>query len=196
MIAKVLATRLPLRSPGRRVTRRSRAFVGLAAVLGAVLLAQPTVAVASAAAGTETVAFTGHYTGTASLLINNSKVTISAIHGKGSGTLVGASTVVGNGSGSAAAQCDPFGGTGSISGAGAKIALTVTQSTTQGCSSGQSGPVTVTFKGVAKATGGTGKAKGAAGTLKFKGTLKLGNTSGSQNGPFSVTLTGRLTVKR
>ena len=171
--------------------------MSLVALLGAGLLVTPAVAVASAVpAGTERVAFTGHYTGTASLLINNSKVTISAIHGKGTGTLVGASSVVGNGSGSAAAQCDPFGGTGSITGAGAKIALIVTQSTAQGCSSGQSGPVTVTFHGVAKATGGTGKAKGAAGTLKFNGTLKLGSTSGSQNGPFSVTLTGKLTVKR
>jgi len=128
------------------------------------------------------------------LLINNGAVTISSIHGKGTGTLVGASKVSGNGTASATAQCDPFGGTGTITGAGAKINLKVTKSTSTGCSNGESGPVTVTFNGVAKATGGTGKTTGAKGNLKFKGTLKLGGTSGSQQGTFTVSLTGKLSV--
>jgi len=140
------------------------------------------------------VDFTGHYAGTASLLINNGVVTISSVHGKGTGTVVGNSSVTGMGSASASAQCDPFTGTGSIAGATAKILLTVVKTQSSGCSSGESGPVTVTFSGVAKATGGTGKTKGASGTLKFSGTLKLANTSGSENGPFTVVLTGKLSV--
>jgi hypothetical protein len=45
------------------------------------------------------------------------------------------------------------------------------------------------------ATGGNGKANGATGSLKFSGSLKLGGTSGSQDGSFTVTLSGTLTVK-
>jgi len=172
--------------------RTSRALAVVIAVLGSSLLTSP--AVAAASVKTKTVAFSGHYSGIASLLINNGSVTISSIRGKGKGTIVGASSVPGRGSASAAAQCDPFGGGGSITGAGAKITLTVAKSTASGCSNGESGPITVTFKGVAKATGGSGKTKGAAGSIKFSGSLKLANTSGSQNGPFTVALTGKLTV--
>ena len=143
----------------------------------------------------KTVLFSGHYHGVASLLINNGVVTISSVAGTGTGTLLGSSTVVGKGSSSSTAQCDPFTGSGSLTGAKGKINLTVTSSKSAGCSSGQSGPVTVTFHGVAVAKGGTGTATGAAGSLKFNGTLKLANTSGSQNGPYTVTLTGNLTVR-
>jgi hypothetical protein len=145
-------------------------------------------------AAPKTVNFLGHYKGTVALLINNGAVSIPTLRGKGSGTAVGPSTVSGKGSASASAQCDPFTGTGWIAGEHAKIDLLVVQSSTQGCSSGQSGPVTVTFSGTAKATGGTGATKGAKGALKFKGTLDLKGTSGSQNGTYSVTLTGKLSV--
>jgi len=141
------------------------------------------------------VAFAGQYKGNAALLINNGSVTINSVTGKGTGTLVGASTVEGQGSSSSSAQCDPFTGTGALTGASAKITLKVIESKSSGCSSGESGPVTVTFNGVAVATGGTGKAKGASGSLKFKGTLNLAGTSGSQNGQYKVTLNGKLTVK-
>lgn len=152
-------------------------------------------AVMPAAAGKKTVSFVGHYHGTAALLINNGTVTISSVAGTGSGTLLGASTVKGTGSAGASAQCDPFTGTGSLSSPAGKINMTVVQSKSSGCSSGESGPVTVTFTGVAVAKGGSGVGAGASGSLKFKGTLKLTSTSGSQNGPYTVTLTGKLTVK-
>ena len=71
----------------------------------------------------------------------------------------------------------------------------MTESKSSGCSSGESGPVTVTFNGLAVATGGSGTAKGATGSLKFNGTLKLAGTSGSQNGPYTVALTGKLIFK-
>jgi hypothetical protein len=179
-------------TPSRRRARAWGAAVASVALCAGVF-ASP--AVASASAG-KVVAFSGHYTGKAALLISNGNVTISSVKGTGKGTLVGTSSVLGSGAASAAAQCDPFTGTGSITGTGGKITLVVTKSTTtQGCSNGESGPVTVTFQGVAKATGGTGKTKAASGSLKFHGTLQLGNTSGAQTGSFSVTLTGKLSVK-
>ena len=146
-------------------------------------------------AASKKVAFSGHYSGTVDLLINNGSVTISSVRGKGTATLVGASSILGTGSASASAQCDPFGGLGSISGKTGTIKLSVASSTSQGCSSGESGPVTITFHGTAKATGGTGEASGATGTLKFNGTTKLGGTSGRQNGSFSATISGELAVR-
>jgi len=168
----------------------------LAQLVSVIVIAISTGALAStpAYAANKTVSFLGRYKGTVALLINNGAVSIPTLRGTGSGTLVGPSTVAGKGSASASAQCDPFTGTGSIAGKHAKIDLTVVQSSTQGCSSGESGPVTVTFSGTAKATGGTGATKGAKGSLKFKGTLDLKGTSGAQNGTYSVTLTGKLSV--
>jgi len=164
-----------------------------AVVLATVVVVSPLSAYAGGKG--KVVSFSGHYSGDTSLLINNGVATISAVHGKGSGTLVGASTVTGSGGASASALCDPFEGTGAIIGKQAKIDLTVLKSTSQGCSSGQSGPVTVTISGTARATGGTGKAAGASGMLKFTGSVNLKDTSGSQTGTFSVTFSGKLSVK-
>lgn len=181
------------RNPGARA-----AVAGLIALSCAGLLASPALASARTPAPQaqgKSVAFTGRYKGTASLLIDNGSVTIQSVPGQGSGTLVGASTVTGSGTSSAAAQCDPFTGSGHISGAAATIDFKVTSSSAQGCSNGESGPITVTFHGTAKADGGSGKAAGARGSVSFKGTLQLGGTSGSQTGSYTVTLTGNLTVK-
>jgi heat shock protein HslJ len=150
---------------------------------------------ASPATAAPAVHFSGKYSGNASLLIDNGAVTIKSVKGKGTGTLVGASSILGHGSASASGQCNPFTGTGSIAGSGARISLAVVKSSSSGCSSGESGPVTVTFQGVAMATGGSGRASGAKGSLKFTGSLKLAGTSGAQNGSYKVTLTGNLTVR-
>jgi len=150
--------------------------------------------VPAAARAPKSVLFSGHYSGKASLLIDNGAVTIPWVTGKGSGSLIGTSTVTGKGSASASAQCDPFTGTGSLAGAGGKLNLAVVQSKSSGCSSGESGPVTVTFNGVAVVTSGSGAAKGAKGDLKFSGTLALAGTSGSQVGTYKVTLSGKLTL--
>jgi len=174
--------------------RRTRVLAALAALVTIGLCATPLLA--GATPSTKTVSFSAKFSGKASLLIENSKVTISSITGSGTNSLFGSSKVSGSGSAAASAECDPFGGKGSISGGTNKITFTVTQSSAQqGCSNGESGPVTVTFHGVTKATGGTGTGSGAAGTLKFTGTLHLGGTSGSQVGSFTVKLTGKLSVK-
>jgi hypothetical protein len=175
--------------------RRSRPARGRRASSALALIFAVNLAAANPSYATgKPVTFTGHFKGVANLLINNGSVSIPSVKGTGTASLVGVSTVKGKGTSSAAAQCDPFTGTGSIAGKAGKLDLTIIKSSTQGCSSGESGPVTVTFSGKAKATGGTGAAKHAAGTISFKGTLDLKGTSGSQAGTFSVSLTGRLSV--
>jgi len=181
----------------------SVAVIALASVTGG-LVASPTIVgaqagrapyAATAAHSTKQVAFSGHYTGTVALLIDNGSLTISAVKGKGTATLVGLSSVQGNGLGSASAQCDPFSGVGGLVGKTGEIKVSVASATSQGCSSGESGPVTITFHGVAKVTGGTGKALGVTGSFKFSGSVNLKGTSGRQTGTFSATLTGKLSEK-
>jgi hypothetical protein len=172
-----------------------RILAVLLAVAMAGVLARPTTT--SAAAKTKVVSFKGSYTGTASLLISNSSVKILSVDGSGSASLIGASSISGTGNGTGAnGLCVPFKGKGAIKGSAGTIKLSVNATKSQGCSSGQSGPVTVSVTGSAKVTGGSGKAKGAKGTLTFKGTLKLNDTTGSQTGTFSGQLSGKLTVTR
>ena len=175
-------------------TRRARQVLSLVLAVTVIsVLASP----AFGATKLKTVSFSGHYTGTASLLIDNGAVTISSVSGSGTGTpsIIGASKISGRGSGTASALCDPFGGSGTMTGSKAKMTFTVTRSSAKGCASAESGPVTVTFSGTGKVTGGTGKAAGASGTLHFGGSMKLGGTSGSQSGSFTATVSGKLTVK-
>lgn len=153
---------------------------------------------AGAATASKAVTFSASYSGKATLLIDNSKVTIRSITGTGKNSLFGSSSVSGSGSApkSGSSLCDPFGGSGTIAAGANKITFVVTQSSSQqGCSSAESGAVTIKFHGVTKATGGTGKAVGASGSLKFSGALNIGGTSGTQTGKFTVSLSGKLTVK-
>jgi len=172
---------------------RALAFLVALATIG--LAAGPTLA---ATPKTRSVTFSGKYTGTVSMLIDNGSVTISSVTGTGRATssLVGAGTVSGSGTGGASQLCDPFGGTGRITGPAGTISFSVSNSIAKGCSSGESGPVTVTFTGVGKATSGTGKAKGVTGSLKFSGSLKLDDTSGSQSGAFTATVSGTVKVPK
>jgi hypothetical protein len=180
-------------SRARYRARTSKVLAVLVAALGTGLFASP--AVAAASTPTKTVAFSGHYSGTASLLIDNGSVTISSIKGKGTGTLLGAGSVAGKGSAQASATCNFFGGGGSIKGTDGTITLTVAKSAaSQACANSETAPVKVSIKGVAKVTGGSGATKGATGSLKFTGSLNLAGTSGAQNGPFSVVLTGKIKV--
>jgi hypothetical protein len=165
------------------------------AVAMTALIALP--ASASAAAKTKVVTFKAKYSGTSSLLIENSSVKILSVDGTGSASVVGAGSISGTGNGTGAnGLCVPFKGKGKITGSTGTISFSVNVTKSQGCSSGQSGPVTVAVTGTIKVTGGSGKAKGASGTLTFKGKLKLNDTSGSQSGTFSGSLSGNLTVNK
>ena len=153
---------------------------------------------------TKKVAFKGTYKGTIALLVVGpsgqaaSSVKVTSLHGKGTGTDLGSSTVTATGSAPASNQCDELMGVGSISGLGSKLLLkVVTSSSTQGCAAATSTPTSVSVTGVAKVTGGTGKFKGVSGSLSFKGTFNVkSNTSGSsESDAFTASLTGTLTIK-
>jgi hypothetical protein len=177
--------------------KRTQLLAAVLAVAMAGVVASP--ASTSAAVKTKTVSFKGKYTGTASVLFQGTDIKILSVTGSGSASIVGTSSLSGTGEATGGADsnnCVPFKGKGSLKGASATIKFSVSGSTSKGCSSGQSGPVTVTVTGVAKITGGTSKAKGATGSLKYKGTLKLNDTSGSQTGTFSGTVSGKLTVNK
>ena len=159
-----------------------------AAKLGT-MLATGAVALAVAGAGNavipkKTVAFTGTYTGSATVQVNDQVADISA-NGKGTGTLIGSSSISGKGTGDASQQpCAPFTGPGTIVGPGGKIAFTVV-SGSQGCGDEQ-GQV-FSLSGKANVTSATGKLAKAKGTLKFTGVYDRGA------GTFSVKFKGTLT---
>jgi hypothetical protein len=149
------------------------------------------------AAKTSRVAFKGSYTGTISLLWSSTGVSVTGLHGSGTTTLLGKASVTGTGSGTAASTCNPFSGTGTISAKGSTLKLKVVSSTKQqACAAGSAAPTLVSVTGYATANGGTGKYKGAKGTLALKGTFSIQSTTAgsSESDSFTASLTGSLTV--
>ncbi|MFI5034603.1 MAG: hypothetical protein ACHQFZ_00155 [Acidimicrobiales bacterium] len=150
------------------------------------------------------VAFKGTYTGKIALLWSDSSVAASIATGTGTGTYLGSSTLAGKGTSPTASYCDNIIGTGSLSGGGSKLSLSVlSTSKSQACVPGgttsgpQSPPTTVTVTGTAKVLSGTGKWKGVSGTLSFKGSFAVSDSTAGTNesDTFTVTLTGTLSVK-
>ena len=142
------------------------------------------------------VAFKGTYSGTMALLWSSTGVTATSVTGHGAGT-DGANTMKGSGGGSAANTCDPFSGAGSVVGASGLKLTIVASSKTQACAVNSAAPTPVTVNGVAKILSGTGKFKGATGTLTFKGQFSIQNTTAgsTENDSFSATITGTVTIK-
>jgi hypothetical protein len=181
------------------------ATLGVAVPAGAVIATKPaaTVALASHAATTKKVfkithvAFKGTYTGTIALLWSSTGVTATSVSGHGTGT-DGANAMKGAGSGSAASTCNPFNGSGNLVGASGLKLSVVTSSKTQACAVNAAAPSPVTVAGVAKIVSGTGKFKGATGTLSFKGSFSVqSSTAGSnESDSFNATLSGVLTIKK
>ena len=82
--------------------------------------------------------------------------------------------MAGKGAGTAASTCNPFSGTGTLNGAGSKIVVKVVSSSkTQACAANSAAPTPVIVNGVATIVSGTGKFKGANGTLTFKGSFSI-----------------------
>jgi len=180
------------------------ATLGIASPAGAVHATAPAAHATLASHATATkkvtkithVAFKGTYTGTMALLWSSTGVQATSVSGHGTGTY-GANTVRGLGGGSAANSCDPFSGSGSLVGAsGLKLSI-VSSTKTQACAVNSAAPTPVTVNGVAKIVSGTGKFKGATGTLTFKGSFSIqATTAGStENDAFNATLTGVVTIK-
>jgi hypothetical protein len=143
------------------------------------------------------VAFKGTYSGTIALLWSSSGVEATSVVGHGTGTY-GANTMTGTGGGSAASTCDPFSGTGALTGASGLKMKIVSSPKTQACAAGSAAPTSVSVKGVATVVSGTGKFKGATGTLNFTGSFSIqSTTAGSkESDSFSAKLTGVLTIKK
>lgn len=172
-------------------------LAGSAGAVGAPGVHAPSSEVALVAAKTHKVAFKGSYSGNIALLWSSSSVSVTSLHGTGTGTELGSSTLSGTGSSSPSSTCDPFSGTGTISGGGSVIHFKVVSSSAQqACASGSSAPTNVTVKGVATVLSGTGKYAGAKGTLKIAGSFSIKSTTAgsSESDAFSTTLTGTLTV--
>jgi len=142
------------------------------------------------------VAFKAAYTGTIALLWSSTGVSATSVAGHGTGTY-GANTMKGSGGGSAANTCNPFNGAGSLVGvSGLKLSV-ATSTKSQACAVNSAAPTPVTVSGVAKIVSGTGKFKGATGSLSFKGSFSIqSSTAGSsENDAFNATLTGVVTIK-
>lgn len=143
------------------------------------------------------VPFKGSYSGTIALLWSSSGVEATSVTGHGTGTY-GANALNGTGGGSAASTCDPFSGTGALTGASGLKLKIVSSPKTQACAAGSAAPTSVSVKGVATVVAGTGKFKGATGTLNFTGSFSIQATTAgsSESDSFSATLTGVLTIRK
>jgi hypothetical protein len=179
------------------------ATLGIAVPAGAITRAPAThVTLVSRAAATKRVikithvAFRGSYSGTMALLWSSTGVQATSVVGHGTGTY-GANTMKGLGGGTAANTCDPFTGSGTLAGVSALKLSVVSSSKTQACAVNSAAPTPVTVSGVAKILSGTGKFRGATGTLSFKGSFSIqATTAGStENDTFSSTLSGTVTIK-
>jgi hypothetical protein len=142
------------------------------------------------------VAFKGTYTGTMALLWSSTGVKATSVTGHGTGTY-GANTMKGSGGGSAASTCNPFSGAGSLTGtSGLKLSI-ATSSKTQACAVNSAAPTPVTVSGTAKILSGTGKFKGASGTLSFMGSFSIQSTTAgsTESDSFSATLSGTVSIR-
>ena len=148
---------------------------------------------------TKKVHFKASYSGTIALLWSSTGVTATSVKGSGTATLLGKSTVAGKGAGTAASTCNPFSGTGTLTGAGSKIVVKVVSSSKQqACAANSAAPTPVIVNGVATVVSGTGKYKGAKGTLTFKGSFSIQSTTAgsTESDSFSATLSGTLSVTK
>lgn len=136
------------------------------------------------AAGTSTN-FTATYSGKVTESVNNNDVTATP-NGKGTGTLIGKSTITGTvGATTANPPCTPLSGPGILKGSKSTLKLTLLTGS-RACAAGQDDQNNISFSGSAKVTGGTGALKKAKGTLRYSGHYDRGT------GAFTVKLTGTL----
>jgi len=143
---------------------------------------------AGTSASAKVVAFKGSYEGRAIVRTTGSDSANLSATGKGTGTLIGASALVGTGVGLNSEPCPIFSGKGTLTATkgGAKIYFTMVPGATSCPGATESDPNAL--KGTAKVTGGTGMFK------KARGTLKLTGTYSRATGKYAMKLAGPLTV--
>jgi hypothetical protein len=146
-------------------------------------------AIATLAAGAalgSSSALVAKYSGTVTEKVNGQVVT-AVPKGKGTGTVIGKSVLTGTVKATTAnPPCSPLNGPGTLAGATGKLQLTLLPAS-RGCAASEDDQNNISFSGSAKVTGGTGKFRGAKGTLRFTGHYDRAG------GTFNVKLTG--TVK-
>lgn len=144
------------------------------------------------------VAFAGTYKGKISILFGDGNlIQVTKVDGTGTGNVSGLSGMSGSASSAPSNLCDNFDGKGVISGGGNSLNLTF-DSSSQGCADSDSAPATITIKGSAKITGGTGKYAGASGTFIVKGTFDInskGIVNSSESTSFTLDLSGNIVTK-
>jgi hypothetical protein len=171
------------RTPTKGVTLTKSRIAIMAA-----LLTVAAVAVGSASAGTakstKIVVFNATYVGTSNVVVADGLSTITSA-AAGKGKPIGASKLIGKGTGSAdqEAECNPFNGTGQIVGPkGAKINFKMAAAS--GCGDGELFSIT----GRAIVTGGAGAYKKAKGNLKVVGSWQKSTKA------LTVKFIGKLTI--
>jgi len=154
--------------------------------------------VATTATKAGSVAFQGTFKGKISILFGDGNlIQVTKVDGTGTGNVSGLTGMSGSASAVPANLCDNFDGKGVITGGGNSLNLTF-DSSSQGCADSDSAPATITIKGSAKITGGTGKYAGASGTLTVKGTFDInskGIVNSSESTGFTLDLAGNIITK-
>ena len=145
---------------------------------------------------TKSLSINATYTGTITTLWTESNVTATAVSATGTGTTLGLTKLVGNGSSSPASQCALIQGAGYITD-GTNMLKANFDPAAQGCGKDSAAPTTVTIGGSAIISGGTGKYAGATGTLKFTGSFSVDSTIAGTNAtsPLTFTISGSFTTK-
>lgn len=142
----------------------------------------------------KTYKINGTYSGTISIVWNQSGPSTATISGKGKGTIFNLTSISGSGKGTAAAQSDPINGSGILAGKGESLSLKLATGATA-TAVGSAAPTLVTVSGNATITKGAGLFAGATGTLKVSGDFSIKSTSGKEKDSFTTTLKGTVTVK-
>ncbi|MGA2293639.1 MAG: hypothetical protein ABSG24_00295 [Acidimicrobiales bacterium] len=147
------------------------------------------------------VAFKGSYSGSMSFLLTSvastsTAASVTSVTGRGPSTDLGSATLTGTGNVPATAASDGFHFTGSGKLVGAGSSLTLRIKSSSGAAP-ENAAGTVTISGTALVVSGTGKLKGATGTLKFSGSFAISNdgVSGTQTQSFTSKLSGTLVIK-
>jgi hypothetical protein len=165
---------------------RSRNLIVAGAAVVALAVPAGT-ALAADVAKPKTTAFTASYAGRAVVRVTGDTSADITATGKGTGTLVGKSTLTGTGFGTQSDPCPSFGGTGFITASdGSKLNIAV-QPGAKACPGAAEGDPNA-VSGNVTVKGGTKK------FAKAKGLLKLSGIYDRTKGTFSVKFAGKLTV--
>lgn len=156
-------------------------FRAQAALLGGAAVA----AILAGGALGSSSAFVAKYSGSVTEKVNGQQVTAVPL-GKGTGTPIGKGTLTGVVKATTAnPPCSPLNGPGTLAGPKGKLSVTLL-STSRGCAASEEDKDSISFSGSAKILKGTGKFRGAKGTLRFSGHYDRAG------GTFNVKLTGTI----